>query len=817
MPLKHLVRRLVRFPAFTSIAVLTLAIGIGANTAIFSVVNGILIKPLQYPESDRLVAINHSAPGVNIQNAGAAPFLYFTYLDHARSFSGIGLWRGDNDTITGLGDPEEIRTVDLNEGVLPALGVKPLLGRLFSKEDDAPGSAETMILSHGYWQRRFGGDPSVIGRRVMLDGRPREVIGVLPASFRFLNREASAFVPMHFDRAKVFLGSFSYQGIARLAPGVTVEQATAEMTRLIPVAIDSFPPFPGFSLQLFKDARLTATPQTLKQDIVGDIGRVLWILMGTIGMVLLIACANVANLLLVRTDGRQQELAIRAALGAGWGRIAHELMTESLALGALGGVAGLALAYGGLKVLTAIAPANLPRLQDITIDAPVLLFTFVISLLAGALFGIFPVVKYAGPHLNNALRAGGRTLSQSRERHRARNTLVVAQVALALVLLVGSGLMIRTFQAMKRVQPGFASPADLLTLRIYIPKIAIADPVEAIRAQQNIAERIASVSGVSSVGLASDLPMDNSNWTDLVFVDGTTYPEGTLPPLRHFKMISPGLLKTLGTQVIAGRDFSWEDLYGKQRVALVSENLARELWGEPSAALGRRVRPTMKAPWREVVGVVSDVRDDGFDKKAPTAVYWPMLMDTFDGDEVYAQRNSWYVIRSSRAGTSAFVNEVSRAIWSVNPDLPVGSVRTMQEVADKSMARTSFTLVMLLIAGAMALLLGVAGLYGVISYAVSQRSREIGIRMALGAQRNEVTRMFVGQGLRLAAIGIAIGLVAAVALTRLIATLLFDVSPVDPLTYAGVSLGLASAAVLASYVPALRAATLDPCEALRAE
>ena len=457
MPLKHLLRRLVRFPAFTSIAVLTLAIGIGANSAIFSVVNGILIKPLQYPGSDALVAVNHSAPGVNIKNAGTAPFLYFTYREQGKSFTDIGIWRGHSDSVTGLGDPEEIPIVDVTDGILPMLGVKPLLGRLFTRADDTPGSPETMILSYGYWQTRFGGDPAAIGRRVLLDGRAREVIGVLPQSFRFLDRTASAFSPMRLDRAKTFLGNFSYYGLARLAPGVTLEQATAEMTRLIPVAIDTVPPFPGFSLTLFKDARLTAVPQPLKEDLVGDIGRVLWVLMGTIGIVLLIACANVANLLLVRTDGRRQELAIRAALGAGWGRIARELMTESLALGVLGGAAGLALAYGGLRVLTEIAPANLPRATEITIDGSVLLFTFAISALAGALFGLFPVVKYAGPHLNEALRAGGRTLSQSKERHRARNTLVVAQVALALVLLVGSGLMIRTFQALKHVQPGFTS------------------------------------------------------------------------------------------------------------------------------------------------------------------------------------------------------------------------------------------------------------------------------------------------------------------------------------------------------------------------
>jgi putative ABC transport system permease protein len=817
MHLKHALRRLVKAPTFTAIAVFTLAIGIGANSAIFSVVNGILIKPLPYVHPEDLVAVNHLALGVNLPDAGAAPFLYFIYREQSKSFQDIGLWRGDTDSVTGIAEPEEIPTIDVTDGVLPMLGVKPLLGRSFTRADDAPGGTATMILSYGYWRSRFGGDTSAIGRRITVNGTPREIIGVLPESFRFLDRDASAFMPLRLDRNKTYLGNFSFRAVARLAPGVTIERASTDVARLIPVAIAAFPAFPGFSAKLFEDARLAPSLKPLKQELVGDIGRVLWVLMGTIGLVLLIACANVANLLLVRTDSRQQELAIRAALGAGWGRIARELLTESLVLGLFGGVVGLALAYGGVRLLTAIAPANLPRSNEIAIDGSVLLFTFAVSLFAGALFGAIPIIKYAGPHLAIALRAGGRTLSEGRERHRARNTLVVAQVALALVLLVGSGLMIRTFQALRHVEPGFTRPDEVLTLKISIPASAAKEADVVVRMQQAIADNIATVAGVSSVGITTRIPMDGRGWTDLVFAQDKIYNEGQLPPLRFYKFIAPGLVKTMGNSIVAGRDFTWEDLYGKRHVALVSENLARELWHDPRSALGKQIRDSLKSPWREVVGVVSDERIDGVDKPAPTYVCWPLLMEGFGGDQAFANRTVAFAIRSARAGSSSLLNDVSRAVWSVNPNLPLAGVRTLREIYDKSLARTSFTLVMLSIAGAMALLLGVAGLYGVIAYAVSQRTREIGIRMALGARQEEVTRMFVGQGVRLAGVGIVFGIAAAVALTRLMTSLLFDVSPVDPLTYAGVSVGLVSAAMLASYVPALRAATVDPADALRAE
>ena len=817
MSLKHALRRVVTAPTFSAIAVLTLALGIGANAAVFSVVNGVLLKPLSYPDPDHIVAVDHRAPGVHIESVGSAPFLYFTYRGQLTAIQDIGLWRADTNSITGLAEPEEIPTIDVTDGVLPILGVQPLVGRLFTRTDDTPDSPPTMVLAYGYWKSRFGGDPSAVGRRILVNGNPREVIGVLPESFRFLDRRASAFLPLRLDRGKTMLGNFSYQSLARLRPGVTTDDAAADVARLIPTALTAFPGPPGFSAKIFSESHLAPVIRPLKEDMVGDIGRVLWVLMGTIGLVLLIACANVANLLLVRTDGRQQELAIRAALGAGRGRIARELMTESLVLGVAGGVAGLALAYGGVRLLTTIAPAKLPRLADIGIDGRVALFTLGISIVAGLVFGAIPVLKYAGPRLNAALRAGGRTQSDSRERHRARNGLVIAQVALALVLLVGSGLMIRTFLALRHVDPGFSRPDDVLTFRVTIPKALVAEDTDVLRMQQAIADRITTLPGVSSVGLSSVIPMDGTGWTDAVFVEDRPLAEGQLPPLRRFKFIAPGLLHTLGSRVVAGRDFTWDDLYGTRRVALVSENFAREVWHEPAAALGRRVHESAVSPWREIVGVVSDERDDGVDHPAPSAVFWPLLVDTFGGEARMSARTVAFIVRSPRAASSGLLTDIGHAVWSVNPNLPLANVRTLQEIYDKSLARTSFTLVMLSIAGAMALLLGVAGLYGVISCAVSQRSREIGIRMALGAQREQVTRMFVGHGLRLTLVGIAIGVGAAFALTRLMTSMLFDVTAADPATYIGVALGLASAAALASYMPALRAATIDPADALRAE
>ena len=813
----HVLRGLVRVPFFTGLVIVTLALGIAANTAIFSVIEAVLLKPLPFHDPEQLVSVDHRAPGVNVERLGSAAFLYFTYREDAKSFQDVGMWQGDTFSVTGVGEPEEVRGMGVTDGVFPMLAVQPALGRLFNRKDDSPDGPETVVLSYSYWQSRFGGDQAIVGRRIILDGRPREIIGVLPRSFRFLDQRPSVIVPIRLDRKDTHLGQFNFAGIARLKPGVAIEQANADLSRLIPVALSRFPAFPGYNAKMFETAKLAPVLQPLATTETGDIRAVLWVLMGTVGLVLLIACANVANLMLVRADGRQQELAVRAALGASRGRIVRELLGESVLLGAVGGAVGVALAYGALRLLKALAPANLPRLDQIAIDGTVLLFTVVISLGAGLLFGIMPALRHAGLHVTTTLRAGGRALSESRERRRARSTLVVIQVALALVLLVCSGLMIRTFQALRHVTPGFSEPEHVQTLRLYIPESQIAKPLAVLQAQQQIADKIAAVPGVSSVAMTTVIPTDGGGWHDPIFASDKAYAESDIPPIRLFKFVSPGLMKTVGGTLIAGRDFTWTDAYETRMVAMVSENLARELWQSPGAALGKRIRESLKGQWREVVGVVGDERTDGVNQKAPATVYWPLMMANFTGDETAVRRGLSYVIRSDRAGSSAFVNEISKAVWSVNPNLPVASVRTLQEIYERSLATTSFTLVMLAIAGAMALLLGVSGIYGVISYSVSQRTREIGIRMALGARAQEVRAMFLRYGFRLAALGIACGLVVAMAATRLMASLLFETSPLDPVTYLAVSVGLVVAATLASYAPAARATAVNPADSLRSE
>src|SRR3984893_15187418 len=472
--LRQVLRRLRRAPMFTTITLITLAAGVGANTVVFSVLDGVLLKPLPYPHSEELVGVWHTAPGINIPELEMSPSDYFIYREQGRAFQDIGMYQDDSVSVTGAGEPEQVAALRVTEATLPLLGVQPMLGRHFRHEDDAPGAPETVMLTYTYWRGKFGGDSSAVGRTLVVDGKERQIIGVLPKAFHFLDREDPALItPFQFDRNKANLGNFSYDGLARLKPGVTIAQANADVARMLPIVMNSFPAPPGFSLKLFEDAHIAPNVRPLKQDVVGDMGSVLWIVMGSIGLVLLIVCANVANLMLVRVEGRRQELALCAALGAGRGRIAGELFLESAMLGLLGSVMGLVLAFIGLRVLVAVAPEGLPRIHEIGIDGPVLLFTFVVSLLASVLFACIPILKYAGVRLSTGIREGGRALSSSREQLRARNVLVVVQVALALVVLICSGLMIRTFHAMTKVNPGFANAEQLQTFHIAIPDTQI--------------------------------------------------------------------------------------------------------------------------------------------------------------------------------------------------------------------------------------------------------------------------------------------------------------------------------------------------------
>jgi predicted permease len=818
--LKQVLRRLSRAPLFTAITLITLAVGVGANTVIFGVLEGVLLKPLPYPHAEQLIGVWYTAPAIGINDLNMSASNYFIDREQNTTFQDIGAYDGDALDVTGAGKPEHVPGLDVTDGTLPILGVAPVLGRLFTHKDDSAGAPETVVLSYGYWQRKFGGESSVIGRSITVDGKPREIIGVLPRGFHFLDQpDVALFLPFQWDRNKTKLGNFSQRALARLKPGVTMTQATTDMARLIPVTLRSFPAPEGFSASMFEKVRLAPNLRPLKQDVIGNVGDVLWVLMGSIALVLLVACANVANLLLVRVEGRRQELAIRSALGAGWGRIAAELLVESVVLGLSGSLIGLALAYGALRLLVSMAPTGLPRVDEIGIDLPVLFFTLGLSLFTSLLIGVIPILKYAGASAHSGLREGGRALSQSRERHRARQTLVVVQVALALVLLICSGLMIRTFRALMHVSPGFTAPDAVQTFRFYIPEAQIPEdqPERVVRTYEEILHRLAAIPGVSSVSFSTAVPMDGRSSNDVLFAQDHVYGEGELPPIRRFKFISPGFFSTLGTQLLAGRDLTWTDTYQKRPVAIISENFARQYWHDPNGALGKRIRVANTDDWREIVGVVQDVHDDGVDKAAPSSAYWPVMLDRFEGQKQSLHRNIAFTLRSPRAGSRSFMNEVQERVWSVNPDVPLADVSTLGAFYTKSMARTSLTLVMLCVAGSMALLLGIVGIYGVISYSVSQLTREIGIRMALGAQRPALTAMFVRQGLRLTLIGAACGLVTAFVTMRLMSSLLFNVSPVDPVTYVTITLGVVAVAYLACYLPSRRAATVEPMQALRTE
>ena len=816
--LRFSLRTLRKSPAFAAAAILTIAIGIGANTAVFSVVDGVLLKPLAYPDPDRLVSIRHFVPGLGgvtaVIGLPLSTGMYFTYTEENRAFENMGVWTSFKVSVDGVGIPEQALSVAVSSGTLEALAVPAELGRRFSTEDQRPGAARTILLSHAYWQQRFGADPGVIGRTLIVDSRPRQVIGVMPRSFRIADLPAAIFIPMQLDRAKAEMSGFSLNSLGRLKPGVTLDQAQADVARLIPIWLQSWDPR---SVKVFQSWRISPNLQPLRETIVGNVGDVLWVVMGMLGAVMLMVCANAANLLLVHMEGRQQELAVRVALGAARGRLLRELLAETGVLTCAGTLLGLGLAYAGVWLLRWIAPANLPRLADIVVDGRAAAFALVISVISVSLLGLIPAWR-ASTRLS--LRRGGRTSSAGREQQRARSALVVVQVSLALVLLVSSGLMIRTFQNLRKVQPGFTGAAQLQTVRVAIPQALVPEPERVTHMEQDIRDRLAAIPGVRDAAFGDAVPMDGApvKW-DGIFAEGQTIAPGTYPPSRVFRDIAPGFFQTMGTRLVAGRDFTWTDLYRVSKLVLVSENLAREFWGSPAAAIGKRIGVGRTTPPYEVIGVVEDVRITGANEKAPAVVYWQSYFSLpwLQQDVRTVVRDPVFVMRTSRAGTQALSEDVRRAIGSVNSSLASADMLTMEQIAARSLGRTSFALVMLAIAGAMALLLGIIGIYGVVAYTVAQRRREVGIRLALGAQPAAVIGMFLRHGLVLSVIGCALGLGGAVAISRLMKSLLFGVTPLDPVTYAVVPVVLLLAALVACYVPARRAAAVDPVETLRAE
>jgi predicted permease len=798
-------------PGFAAAAVVILALGIGATTAMFSVVKAVVLNPLPYPEAERLVHIVHNIGGIDQPYFNDAIFL--TYAETGQPFESVGAWmpEGQGVTVSGLGEPEEVRALTVSRGFFTTLGVQPLVGRWFSIEEDAPGSELTVLLGEGYWRRRFGGDRSVIGRPLTINARPYQVIGVMPAQFNF-GGEADLFLPLRINPARP-VPFFRINGIARMKPGMTLAGANADVPRIL----ENY--FVKYKANPERKVRWVPLLTPLKQVVVGDVGPTLWLLFGTIAIVLFMACANVATLLLVRSESRRHEFAVRTALGAPWSRVARSLIAESMLLAAAGGALGIALAFAGVRLLMAAEPANLPRLTEITVDRDVLVFALGISWLCGLVFGLIPIARFIRHRSTAHVGVGMRAITLTREHQRSQTALVAVQMALALVLLVSAGLMVRSFQALRNVEPGFQRPETLQTFTVTIPATTTPDLDQLMRMQQELARAIDALPGVDGVAYTTRLPMDPSDrWSAALALEDQPHDGRGAPPNRQVKVISPGAFAVFGTPLVAGRDFTWTDLEGVRDVAIVSENLAREHWGSAQAALGKRIRQyyAEAGPWREIVGVAGDVFDDGVQQEAPPTVYWPARLPSplFAG---YQPRRVSFAIRTERAGTPGLMAELRDALRSIDAGLALASPGTVDELYRRSMSRTSLTLALLAIAGTMALLLGICGIYGVIAYAVAQRRREIGIRMALGAERSQIRALFLRRGLAVAAIGLTIGLAASFAGARLIQSLLFGIEPIDAATFTIAPIVLAAVGVLATYVPARRALAVDPVETMRAE
>jgi predicted permease len=738
------------------------------------------------------------------------------YEDDAPVFQDVGVWTMSRSSVMGNEGPEELLDMMVTQGVFRALRVQPVLGREFTFDDTQLGSPLTVILSHRYWEDRYNGDPGVLGQTLTVGGAPREIIGVLPEGFRFMDRDPAFYRPLRYNKAGLTVSNFTLNSVGRLAEGVTPEEALPELVRLMPLATERYPG--GMTLEILQQAEGRPVLHPLRDDLVGNVGRILWVVLGGVAIILLVAAANVANLLLVRAESRERAMAIRAALGSPKGRLVGQFVAESLVLALLGGLLGIGLAHGGLELLKSAGPGDLPRLHEVHLDAGVLLFALAISLLTGIALGLLPLTRLWRVNLVGALKEGARSFSGGRARNRTRHVLVVGQLALALVLLVGSGLMIRSFVSLSRVNPGFSHPEELLTFRLSLGSQEVPDEEEVSGAHERLARRLTEIPGVSSVGLSSSIAMDGRGGFDPIFFEDFPLPEGESPQIRRFKWVGGNYPETMGNPVLAGRPITWEDIRNRARVVMITEGLAREAWGDPARAVGRRLGTGM-APgdWREIIGVVGDVRDDGVEENPVDIVYWPMVIEGFWGNPLFVTRGLGYAVRSARVGTPDFLAEVRDAVWESYPARPLGAVITMAEMQRDSMARASFTLVMLGIAAGVALLLGSIGIYGVISYAVGQRTQELGLRIAMGAEAGSVVGMVLRQGMALALIGVIVGIGAAFGVTRLMSALLHGVSPADPLTYSLVAVILVCVALVASYLPARRAARVDPMVALRAE
>ena len=798
---RYAVRVLRKNPSFTAVVLLTLALGIGANTAIFSIVNAVLLSPLPYDDADRIVQVWHTPPQEAFPGRtefSISPANYLDWRDQNHVFEHIAAYGGTTFTFTGGDRPEAVNGAMVAPDLFAVLRAKPLLGRSFTPEEDAPGQGKVVVLGHRFWQTRFGSDPGVVGRQIRLGGESHTVVGVMPASFRF-PQWAELWTPLAWsEQERQVRGIHDYNAIARLAPGVTVAQAQAEMSAISRRLEEQYPA---------DDKGWGALIRPLRDELVGDVKPALLVLLAAVSLVLLIACANVANLVLARTLARRKEIALRAALGASRGRVMQQVLSENLLLALVGGALGLLLAHYGVAAIVAFLGDQLPRAAEIRVDGRVLLFTFLISVLTGLAAGIMPALRLTRINLGDALKQGsGKTTSDSGG-NRTRSVLVVAEVALSLILLVGAGLMIRTLGMLRGVNPGF-DPKHVVSMRLSIPEVKYALPEQQTSFFQRTLERVRALPGVESAGAVTSLPTTGGS-TQPVAIEGHPVVAMSEQPEVAVRVMTPGYLQAMRIPLVRGRDVREADAAGQPGVILISESMARRFWPDQDP-IGKRLVLTFypQLP-REVVGIVGDVKQQGLAVVQPSpTIYVPLGQ---------MPRPWMSIVVRTPSQLAALMPAVTGAIREVDPEQPVLDVMTLEALLDDSLAHQRFSMLLLALFAGFALLLAGIGIYSVLSYAVRRRAQEIGIRVALGAQRSDVLWMVLGHGLRLTMAGLVIGTLGAVGLTRLLTGLLFGVPPTDPLTFTVVAALLCAIALLACYLPARRAMRVDPMIAMRYE
>ena len=794
--IRYGVRSLLQRPGFTAIAVITLALGIGANTTLFSFVNGVLLRPLPYQDAERLVVLDETAPKQGIDSFAVSYPNFVDWRQQNQVFEDIGIFQEGNHTLVGAGDPEQIPGARVSQGLFELLGVAPIRGRTFRTEEDTPETNTVVILSHGLWQRRFASAENVVGQTLSLNGRICTVIGVMPPGFKF-PEIAELWMPMGLTEKLYTRNDHGLESIARLKANVTLEQAQAEMN-VIARRIEAQHPVTneGLGVNVFR----------LRDRLVGDYRQALLILLGVVVFVLLIACANVANLLLARSSSRRQELALRAALGASRARIIRQLLTESALLTFLGAVGGVLLAVWGKNLLLSAIPGEMPFWMKFDLDSRVLGFTFVLSLLTGLVFGVAPALQASKNDLNEALKEGGRNAGGAH--NRLRSSLVVAEVALSLMLLVGAGLMIRSFAKLENVDAGI-KPENVLTVEVPLPRAKYAEPAKQSAFFKELVTQVRTLPGVSSAAAISGVPL-RGGWGRSLTVEGHPVLSVGQAPMINHSVVTPNYFQTMGIPLREGRDFTEADADGTTRTTVVDERLARQYW--PGASpLGKRIRfgpPESNEPWHIIVGVAGSVRNRRLDQEAVQTIYVP--------HQQIPVRGMTIALRTS-GDPESLTGAVREAVRALDKDQPITNVMTMETVIARSVWLQRFYTILFGVFAALALALAVVGIYGVMSYAVTQRTHEIGIRMALGARAGDVLRLVIKNGMLLISIGVVIGLAGALALTRLLATMLFGITPTDALTFVAVSAVLIVVALLACYVPARRATKVDPLVALRYE